>query len=121
MLGCASFEGTNPEAHAMALSFLHHFAAAPPEWHCRAHDKLHVPMGLLPKDKVDARAALKTIPPLIKGYLRLGACVGDGAVIDRQFGTTDVLIVLPVERIDPRYFEHYGAPEEKKSRIAVDA
>ena len=59
---------------------------------------------------VDAKAALKVIPPLIKGYLRLGACVGDGAVIDRQFGTTDVLIVLPVERIDPRYFEHYGAP-----------
>ncbi len=121
MLGCASFEGTDPNAHAMALSFLHHFAAAPPEWHCRAHDKLHVPMNLLPKDKVDAKSALKVIPPLIKGYLRLGACVGDGAVIDRQFGTTDVLIVLPVERIDPRYFEHYGAPTEKKSRIAVDA
>lgn len=121
MLGCASFEGTDPNAHAMALSFLHHFAAAPPEWRCRAHDKLYVPMDLLPKDKVDAKAALKAIPPLIKGYLRLGACVGDGAVIDRQFGTTDVLIVLPVERIDPRYFEHYGAPDEKKSRIAVDA
>ena len=41
------------------------------------------------------------MPPLIKGYLRLGAMVGDGAVIDRQFGTTDVLIVLPVEKIDP--------------------
>lgn len=121
MLGCASFEGTDVKEHAMALSFLHHFAAAPPEWQCRAHDKLYVPMNLLPKDKVDAKAALKVIPPLIKGYLRLGACVGDGAVIDRQFGTTDVLIVLPVERIDPRYFEHYGAPDEKKSRIAVDA
>lgn len=121
MLGCASFEGTDPKAHAMALSFLHHFAPAPPEWHCRAHDKIYVPMDLMPKDKVDAKAALKVIPPLIKGYLRLGACVGDGAVIDRQFGTTDVLIVLPVERIDPRYFEHYGAPTETKSRIAVDA
>lgn len=121
MLGCASFEGTDPNAHAMALSFLHHFAAAPPEWYCRAHSNLYMPMDMLPKDKVDAKAALKAIPPLIKGYLRLGACVGDGAVIDRQFGTTDVLIVLPVERIDPRYFDHYGAPGEKKSRIAVDA
>lgn len=121
MLGCASFEGTDPQTHAMALSFLHHFAGAPPEWHCRAHDRMHVPMNLLPKEKVDAKAALKAIPPLIKGYLRLGACVGDGAVIDRQFGTTDVLIVLPVERIDPRYFDHYGAPDEKKSRVAVDA
>jgi putative hemolysin len=121
MLGCASFEGTDPDAHAMALSFLHHHAAAPPEWQCKAREDLYVSMARLPKDKVDAKAALKVIPPLIKGYLRLGACVGDGAVIDRQFGTTDVLIVLPVERIDPRYFEHYGAPDEKKSRIAVDA
>jgi putative hemolysin len=78
-------------------------------------------MNRLPRDKVDAKAALKSLPPLIKGYLRLGATVGDGAVIDRQFGTTDVLIVLPVEKIDPRYFEHFGAPNEVKSRVAVNA
>jgi putative hemolysin len=78
-------------------------------------------MNLIPKSSLDAKAALKAIPPLIKGYLRLGAFVGDGAVIDEQFGTTDVLIILPVEEIDPRYFEHYGAPDETKSRIAIDA
>ena len=93
----------------------------PPEWRCRAHDHLYVPMDRIAKDKVDAKAALKAIPPLIKGYLRLGAFVGDGAVIDRQFGTTDVLIILPVEKIDPRYFEHFGAPDELKSRVALDA
>jgi putative hemolysin len=121
MIGCASFEGTDPEAHAMALSFLHHNALAPPEWRCRAHDHLYVAMDRLPREKVDARAALRALPPLIKGYLRLGAFVGDGAVIDRQFGTVDVLVVLPVENIDPRYFEHFGAPDELKSRVAVEA
>ncbi len=121
MIGCASFEGTDPAAHAMALSYLHHNALAPAEWRCRAHDHLYVPMDRMAKDKVDAKAALKAIPPLIKGYLRLGAFVGDGAVIDRQFGTTDVLIILPVEKIDPRYFEHFGAPDEMKSRVALDA
>lgn len=121
MLGCASFEGTDPDEHAMALSFLHHHALSPADWLCRAHAQLHVPMDRLPKEKVEMKAALKAMPPLIKAYLRLGATVGDGAVIDRQFGTTDVLIMLPVENIDPRYFEHYGAPDEKKSRIAVDA
>lgn len=121
MIGCASFPGTDPDQHAMALSFLHHNALAPPEWRCRAHDHLYVPMDRLPADQVNAKAALKAVPPLIKGYLRLGAFVGDGAVIDRQFGTTDVLIILPVEKIDPRYFEHFGAPDEVKSRIAVDA
>lgn len=121
MIGCASFAGTNPDAHAMALSFLHHHALAPPEWRCRAHERLHVPMDRIPKEAVDAKAALKALPPLIKGYLRLGAFVGDGAVIDHQFDTTDVLIILPVEKIDPRYFEHFGAPDEVRSRIAVDA
>jgi putative hemolysin len=78
-------------------------------------------MDLLPKDKIDLKRALKAMPPLIKGYLRLGAFVGDGAVIDQQFGTTDVLIILPVEKIDPRYFEHFGAPDEVKSRVAIEA
>jgi putative hemolysin len=119
MIGCASFEGTDPQEHAMALSFLHHFAMASPEWRVKAHAHLHTPMDLLPKDAVDAKTALKALPPLIKGYLRLGAKVGDGAVIDRQFGTTDVLIVLPVEHIDPRYFEHFGMPDERESRVAI--
>lgn len=117
MMGCASFEGTDPEAHALALSFLYHHRLAPPDWRVRAHDSLHVEMNRLPQDEIDGRAALKALPPLIKGYLRLGAYVGDGAVIDHQFGTTDVLIVLPVEAIDPRYFEHFGAPDEQGSRI----
>jgi L-ornithine Nalpha-acyltransferase len=121
MIGCASLPGTDPDRHAMALSFLHQNALAPPEWRCRAHDRLYERMDRLPADKVDAKRALKSLPPLVKGYLRLGAYVGDGAVIDRQFDTTDVLIILPVEKIDPRYFEHFGAPGELKSRVAVDA
>lgn len=118
MLGCASFPGTDPDEHAVPLSFLHHNVLAPEKWCCRAHDNMYVSMDRLPKDSIDPRAALKAMPPLIKGYLRLGALVGDGAVIDRQFGTTDVLIVLPIENIDPRYFGHFGAPDEVKSRIA---
>ena len=64
-------------------------------------------MNRLPKDAIDPKAALRALPPLIKGYLRLGAFVGDGAVIDHQFGTTDVLIVLPCRRSRQRYIEHF--------------
>lgn len=119
MIGCASFEGTDPREHAEALSFLQHNALAPPEWRVRAHDHLYQSMSLMPKEAVDTKAALKALPPLIKGYVRLGAYVGDGAVIDRQFGTTDVMIILPVERIDPRYFAHFGKPDEMQSRISA--
>ena len=62
-----------------------------------------MPMERLPCEGIDTRAALASLPPLIKGYLRIGAGFGDGAVVDHQFGTTDVLVVLPVSRITARY------------------
>ena len=112
MIGCASFEGTDPSIHAEALSFLHHNALAPEGWRVRAHDHLRVDMNMMPREQVNARKALKALPPLIKGYLRVGAYVGDGAVIDHQFGTTDVFVIMPVEAIKSRYFDHFGAPDE---------
>lgn len=118
MVGCASLEGTNPQDHATALSFLHHNASAPDEWSVRAHEHLRVDMDMRPADSINPRKALRALPPLIKGYLRLGCYVGDGAVIDPQFGTTDVLMILPVEKIDPRYFAHFGTPDEQRARIA---
>jgi putative hemolysin len=66
-------------------------------------------MNRMAKNEIDVKAAWHELPPLIKGYLRVGACVGDGAVVDRQFGTTDVLIVLPVSAINARYISHFGA------------
>ena len=120
MIGCASFEGTDPSAHALALSFLHHNALAPEEWRVRAHDHLRVDMNMMPREAVNTRAALKALPPLIKGYLRVGAYVGDGAVIDHQFGTTDVFIIMPVEAIKSRYFAHFGSPDELSAPIAQE-
>lgn len=121
MIGCASFEGIDLDEHKMALSYLHHRALAPDEWRCRAKDPLYISMNRMPEAGIDQKAALKAMPPLIKAYLRLGAYFGDGAVLDKQFGTTDVLVIMPVANIDPRYFEHYGTPNETKSRIATDA
>jgi L-ornithine Nalpha-acyltransferase len=113
MIGCASFPGTDPSAHALALSYLHHTALAPEDWRVRAHEHLRIDMNMMPPEAVNARAALKALPPLIKGYLRLGAFVGDGAVVDRQFGATDVLIVLPVAGISARYVQHFGPGAER--------
>jgi putative hemolysin len=108
MMGCASLEGTDPKALALPLSFLHHYAAAPAQWQARALPERFTAMDLLPKEAIDPKAALHALPPLIKGYLRVGATFGTGAVVDRQFGTTDVLVVLPVSAINPRYIDHFG-------------
>ena len=103
MFGCASFVGTDPEAHAVPLSYLHHFHRAPEGFRIRARPELYVEMNRMEKDAIDIKEALRTLPTLIKGYVRIGAFIGDGAVIEKQFGTTDVLIYFPVSRIDERW------------------
>jgi L-ornithine Nalpha-acyltransferase len=109
MFGCASLEGTDPDLLALPLSFLHHAAPPTEEWRLAALADRRVEMNRLPAESIDPKAALRALPALIKGYVRLGAMVGDGAVVDRQFGTTDVAIVLPVSAIAPRYLAYYGA------------
>ena len=108
MIGCASLPGANPLKHALALSFLAHHAAAGDEWRVMARGDRRVPMDMIARDAVDARKALAGMAPLIKGYLRLGAKFGDGAVVDRAFNTTDVFVVMPVAEMDLRYLEHFG-------------
>jgi putative hemolysin len=107
MFGCASLDGTDPKRLALPLSFLHHYATAPEQWCAHALPERYVEMNRISKEAIDPKDALRALPPLIKGYLRLGAYIGDGAVIDHEFCTTDVLIVLPVSAIKQRYFDHF--------------
>jgi L-ornithine Nalpha-acyltransferase len=109
MFGCASFVGQQPEAHALALSFLHHNCLAQGDWAVSALPELYRKMDLMPYEAVHARMALAAMPPLVKGYLRLGARFGDGAVVDHSFGTTDVLVILPTAAISDRYLNYYGS------------
>ena len=109
MFGCGSFPGVRPEEHALALSFLQHNAVARGEWAVQARPELYRQMDLMPSEGINTRKALAAMPPLIKGYLRLGAMIGEGAVVDHAFNTTDVLIVLPIASISDRYRNYYGA------------
>ncbi len=108
MFGCASIEGTNPDNLAVPLSFLYHDYLAPEDWRVRAVDSRFVDMNRLSPDAINVRQALRALPPLIKGYIRAGAYIGDGAVVDFQFGTTDVLIIFPVSKMNDRYFSRFG-------------
>jgi putative hemolysin len=105
MFGCASLPGIDPDALALPLSFLYHAARRSP---VRALPELYVDMNRMPKEAIDTKEALRALPPLVKGYVRAGAGIGDGAVIDRQFGTIDVFIDFPVSTIDARYRHRFG-------------
>ena len=108
MFGCASLPGIDAAEMALPLSYLHHFHAMPEGLSVRARPELFVDMNMTPKDQIDAREGLRSLPPLLKGYVRAGCCIGDGAVIDRQFGTTDVFIYFPLSGLDARYKSRFG-------------
>jgi putative hemolysin len=109
MFGCASFPGVDPAAHAAPLAYLFHNHLAPAPMRARALPGRRVEMNTLPVGGYDPRQAMRMLPPLIKGYLRVGAMVGDGAVIDHQFNTVDVFLAVPVEAISARYLDRFGA------------
>jgi len=117
MFGCASLPGTDPQVHAAALAYLHHNHLAPEAVRARALPERHVAMDLLPAAAAaheaaaaafDARSAIAALPPLIKGYLRLGGFVGEGAVIDREFNTIDVCIIVVTDALSAKYLNHYS-------------
>lgn len=113
MFGCASLPGIDPEALKLPLSYLYHYHLAPPALRPKALPERYTDMRLLPLTEIDQREAIAALPPLIKGYLRLGGHVGDGAVIDEQFGTTDVAIIVKTDLVTEKYFKHYELKRER--------
>ena len=109
MFGCASFHGIDPDEHGDALSYLYHNHLAPAHLRVVALPERHDEMARLPLGGYDPRVAMRKLPPLIKAYLRVGAVVGDGAVIDHDFNTVDVFIMMPVAAISERYLGRFGA------------
>ena len=107
MFGCASLHGTNIDEHAQELAYLYHYHLASDDLRPKALPGRYVDMNLCAKEDIDPREVVRRLPPLVKGYLRLGASIGDGAVVDEQFNTTDVCIVLPTDHLSEKYTKHY--------------
>jgi putative hemolysin len=111
MFGCASLPGTNPNQLSTQLSYLYHHHLAPKAVRTQALPERFTNMCLLPKDAINPRHVVASLPPLLKGYLRVGSFVGDGAVIDYQFNTIDVCIIVKTDLIAGRYMRHYDLGE----------
>ncbi len=114
MFGCASLPGTDLDALADQLTYLHANHLAPEEIRPRAVADRFVEMRRKDPALVNVKQTLVALPPLVKGYLRLGGFVGDGAVLDPQFNTTDVAVVVKTDLVTDKYYRHY----ERKVREA---
>jgi putative hemolysin len=116
MFGCASLHGTDPDVLAADLTYLYHNHLAPPALRPRALPDRYVEMRRMSPGEIDTKRVQTQLPPLVKGYLRLGGFVGDGAVIDSQFNTTDVAVVVKTDLVTDKYYRHY----ERQLRDALD-
>ncbi|WP_328929011.1 GNAT family N-acetyltransferase [Streptomyces sp. NBC_00190] len=47
------------------------------------------------------------LPPLLRGYLRLGAWVCGEPALDAEFGCADLYVLLSLRRTNPRYLKHF--------------
>lgn len=108
LFGTASFHGTDIAELAEPLSLLHHRHLAPPELRVRTREEAFQTMDLIPEAELNRPSAMRAVPALIKGYLRLGGFVGEGAYVDHAFNTTDVCLVLDTEQMSAAQARIYG-------------
>ena len=111
MFGCVSLPTTDCQEIADVLAWLGENAQVDSDENCAGIGGNTVDLNRFrcssDSRSSSARSIFAKMPPLLKGYLRLGAKVGTTAVIDHQFGTIDLLLVLKVASINPRYISHF--------------
>jgi putative hemolysin len=118
MFGCASFPGVDAKALAPTMQFLRGEHEVEVIWRVDALPARGVAHCIGEAAPLAPREALRTLPPLIKGYWRLGAKFSRDAVVDREFGATDLFVVLPIEDIKSRYLAYF-APEQESAPLAA--
>lgn len=112
MFGCASFHGSDPEQHLAGLSYLHHFHLAPENMCPTPLPESAADIKLIPKDELDVKRSFASLPTLIKGYLRLGGCIGNGPALDFKCNTTDVCILVDRLTVSDRYVNKFSSSSE---------
>lgn len=116
MFGCGSLHSSDIEQHKETLSCLHHYYLAPEKLRIRALPDLYQRMDWIAKDDLpNPKRIFATLPPLIKGYMRLGGFIGDGAVIDKEYNTTDVAIIVGTKAMTDKYLDRYASDTLKES------
>jgi putative hemolysin len=123
MFGCASLRGTDPQPLREQLAYLHHWHLAPEGLRPRALAHRRTPMELMAKESVDPLRAMRALEPIVRGYLRAGAWVGEDAWVDEDFKAIDVCIVMPTERLRHRHRAHFERAIQRplSAHVAVEA
>ncbi len=108
LMGCASIHGTDAAELSRIQEMLLQNFQAEPELRVTPRRGFDVP-PFLGTAKGDDTSTFRKLPPLFKGYLRLGAKVCGPPAYDRQFGTTDFFVLARIGDIVRRYGRRFLA------------
>lgn len=127
LFGVASWVGQKPGLSAHAISYLYYNRLAPSRLRATVVDNFHesvnpalARMNIMPKEFVDEDEAFRQMPPLVKGYLRIGADFGKGVFVDKNFNTYDVFVTLQTKNINATYQKHFLGRENALDDLDVD-
>ncbi|BBJ39042.1 hypothetical protein SSPO_017600 [Streptomyces antimycoticus] len=102
LAGCASVplaEGEGAAANAWLLGTTKH--AAPAEM------RVHPLDPWIPSRPLDGEPSYADLPPLLRGYLRVGAWMCGSPQHDRAFNDADFFVLLDTERMNDRYRRYF--------------
>ena len=107
LIGCASFSGIDPIKYSEELSYLRENFSLPKNFSIKSYDNNIYPAFKLNGKNFNQLRTFAKLPPLIKGYLRVGGKVSDSFFVDHNFNTIDLCIVVRTNDIDKKYKKKY--------------
>lgn len=107
LLGCASFSGIEPTKYSDELSYLRQNFCLPEHLSVESFDKNIYPVYKLKENNSNQLRIFAKLPPLLKGYLRIGGKVSHNFYVDHNFNTIDLCVVVNTSDIDEKYRKKY--------------
>ncbi|MEE9427058.1 MAG: GNAT family N-acyltransferase [Paracoccaceae bacterium] len=108
LFGVASFHGIDPKIYRPHFAYLYQKHLTPENLYVKVRSDNPLKMNTNTPVKFDILAVMRTMPSLVKAYIRAGGYVGDGAFIDQQFNTTDICLVMDTKRLSARHSALYS-------------
>ena len=99
LMGCASFNGTDPSKFKDEFYLLYKNYRLPISYSVKSLQNNEISYG----KNIKQSTILNRLPPLIKGYLRAGGMVSENFYIDKEFETIDYCVIMLTEKIVNRY------------------
>ena len=99
LMGCASFHGTNPSKFKDEFSLLYKSYRLPEDYDVKSLQSNEISFS----KNINHSTILNKLPPLIKGYLKVGGMVSENFYIDKEFETIDYCVIMLIEKIVSRY------------------